>query len=148
MYLLYISQSKYNMRTGIFISYSHKDRKWLERLKIHLKPVAREYNIEIWEDTKITPGAKWREEINRAVESAGIAILLISADFLASDFIVTDELPPLLIAAEDEGATILPVIISPCSFIYTKGLSQFQAVNDPSQSIVLLSKGKQEKVFL
>ena len=84
----------------------------MERLQKHLKPLQRQ-GVEVWDDTQLKPGEPWRKEIRTALAATKVAILLISADFLASDFIVTDELPPLLIAAAEGGATILPVIISP-----------------------------------
>lgn len=112
----------------VFISYSHKDRKWLERLQVFLKPLEREGFVERWDDTRIDPGGKWKDEIRKAVESSFAAILLISADFLASEFISTNELPPLLLAAKEKGLLILPVLVTPCGFARTKGLSEFQAV--------------------
>ncbi|NTW34338.1 MAG: toll/interleukin-1 receptor domain-containing protein [Bacteroidetes bacterium] len=63
-------------RTKIFISYSHEDSDWLNRLKIHLKPLERDYAIDVWEDTKIQPGSKWFEEIERAIKLAKIALLI------------------------------------------------------------------------
>jgi hypothetical protein len=72
--------------------------------------------------------------------------LLISADFMASEFIINQELPPLLATAEKDGATILPVIISPCSFERT-ALAQFQSVNSPSKPLLGMSKVKQEGVW-
>jgi CheY-like chemotaxis protein len=134
-------------RTKIFISYSHQDADWLKRLRIHLKPLEREYDIALWDDTRIVPGSKWKEEIEKAIRTARVAILLVSADFLASDFITKDELPPLLSAAQNEGAIILPVILSPCRFLKTISLSQFQAVNNPLKPIINLSPGKQEAMF-
>lgn len=115
-------------REQVFISYSHDDSEWLERLWIHLKPLERGGLIKIWDDTKIRSGSKWRQEIRDAIGSAKVAILLVSASFLASDFIMDNEIPPLLAAAEDDGAVILPVIVSPCRFRQTKNLSEFQAV--------------------
>ncbi len=112
----------------IFISYSHKDKKWLERLQVFLRPLEREGIVERWDDTRIDPGGKWKAEIKKAIESSFAAVLLISADFLASDFIYTDELPPLLSSAKEKGLLILPVLVSSCGFAQTKGLSEFQAV--------------------
>jgi hypothetical protein len=73
---------------------------------------------------------------------------LISADFLASDFIVQNELPPLLAAAEQDGAVILPVIISPSGFTKTSSLVQFQAVNPPDMPLIKLPKAKQEEYLV
>ncbi len=71
----------------------------------------------------------------------------MSADFLASDFIVTDELPPLLKAAEEDGATILSVIVSPCRFERMESLSRFQSVNNPKKPLVKLRRGDREEVL-
>src|SRR5437588_10637113 len=99
---------KYSMTNQVFISYSHRDKNWLERLQIFLKSV--EHKEAIWADTEIEIGEDWREKIHTALESARVAILLVSQDFLASDFIAQSELPPLLAAAETAGAVIVPVI--------------------------------------
>ena len=61
-----------------------------------IAPLEREGRIERWDDTRIRPGSEWRSEIKQALERARAAVLLISADFLASDFIQDNELPPLL----------------------------------------------------
>jgi hypothetical protein len=113
----------------VFISYSRKDKKWLERLQVFLKPLEREGFVERWDDTRIDPGGKWKDEIRKAIESSFAAVLLISADFLASEFISTNELPPLLLAAKEKGLLILPILVTPCGFARTKGLSEFQAVS-------------------
>jgi nucleotide-binding universal stress UspA family protein len=133
-------------RKGVFISYSHADRIWLDRLQKHLKPLQRE-GVEVWDDTRLKAGEQWREEIREALAKAKVAILLISADFLASDFIVTNELPPLLKAAEEDGATILPIIASASRFLRIESLARFQAVNDPAKPLVQMSHGNREKVF-
>lgn len=132
---------------SIFISYSHKDTEFLNRLLTHLKPLEREGAIDFWVDTKINAGDKWRYEIENALKRAKAAILLVSADFLASEFIVKNELPPLLEKAEMEGTRIIPVIIKPCRFARDKNLSRFQAVNSPSSPLIMLVEGEQEKVY-
>lgn len=133
-------------RKGVFVSYSHADAEWLERLQKHLKPLQRD-GVEVWDDTRLKAGEQWRNEIRDALAAAKVAILLVSADFLASDFIVTNELPPLLKAAEEDGATILPVIISPCRFTRMDSLSRFQAVNDPAKPLVQMRRAGREKAL-
>jgi nucleoside 2-deoxyribosyltransferase len=143
-----ISQNNTVVRNEVFISYSHKDIKWLQRLQVHLKPLERLGKIRRWDDTLISPGFEWREEIRKAVASAKVAVLLISADFLASEFIHTNELPPLLAAAEAEGTKVLPVIVSPSRFEKIKNLSQFQAVNSPSQPLIKMNRNQQEELLV
>src|ERR1044071_4081859 len=135
-------------RTKVFISYSHKDKQWLEQLQIHLKPLERELGFDIWDDTRIKSGAKWREEIERVLDVTKVAVLLVSANYLASDFIANNELPSLLKAAEEDGAIILPVILSPSLFLRMNSLSQFQAINDPSEPLVYLTEAKQQTLFV
>ncbi len=136
------------IRNQVFISYSHKDKRWLERLQIHLKPLERESLIARWDDSMINSGENWREEIRKAIKSAKVAVLLITADFLASDFIAKDELPPLLAAAETDGAVILPLIVSASRFQQIENLSKFQAINPPSRPMNKMQRGQQEEIFV
>ena len=125
-----------NAQVHVFVSYSHKDLRWLERLQTHLTPLATDYDIDLWDDTRLRPGSEWREEIQTAVDKGSAVVLIISADFLASEFIRTNELPPLLKAAKEEGALILSIIASPSLFLRNAELSQFQAVNNPSTPLI------------
>jgi hypothetical protein len=134
-------------RQHVFISYSHHDKAWLDRLRVHLRPLVRDGLIDVFDDTKIKPGARWRDEIKAALDKARVAILLITADFLASDFIAQDELPPLLKKARAGGATILPVIVNACGFRREKKLSEYQAVNDPNKPLAALTPAESEQVF-
>lgn len=132
---------------SLFISYSHEDREYLDRLLIHLKPLERAGLIEMWSDTQIRSGDRWRAEIESALDRANIAILLLSADFMASEFITRNELPPLLKSAEERGTKILPIIVKPCRFLREPTLSQFQSANLPSSPLVLLEHGRQEEIL-
>jgi hypothetical protein len=132
----------------VFISYSHADARSLTRLRVHLRPFERLGKISAWSDQNIKPGQKWREEIERALSQCKVAILLISADFLASDFIVNNELPPLLKAAQDRGLIVLPVVLRPCAFEDVPDLSSFQSCTDPAKPLLNLSENEQESIWV
>src|SRR3954465_11426978 len=136
-----------SIRTKVFISYSHADKDWLDRLKRHLRPLVREGNLDCWDDTHIQPGDDWKQEIKNALDTAQVAVLLISADFFASDFIDETELPPLLEAAKAKGVRILPVILSASRFARSPDLARFQAINPPNRPLNDMLPAEQEKVL-
>jgi hypothetical protein len=132
----------------VFISYSHEDKEWLDRLNVHLAPVRRLHKVAIWDDTLLKPGMQWNEEIKQALGSIRVAILLLSADFFSSEYIHNQELPAMLEAAADRGATILPIFISPCLLSFNEKLSAIQAVNSPDNPLVNMRPGKRDEVFV
>lgn len=134
-------------RKHVFISYSHADRRWLDHLLRHLRPLVREGYIEIFSDKNIRVGADWRKELEVALDAASIAILIISADFLASDFIMDQELPRLLAGAASRGTIIMPVIAAPSMFQATPSLSRFQAVNPPNRPLSAIRPAEWNKVL-
>ena len=135
-------------RTSVFISYSHADISWLRLLNTHLKPLTRDQKVEIWSDQKIRKGERWRDRIHKQLAMARVGIFLVSADFLASDFIHAEELPPLLKAAEKEGATLLTIIVRPCAGAFQDSpLSQLQAMNGPHAPLSGMSKTQREQVM-
>ena len=130
----------------VFISYSHHDTQWLKRLQVHLKPLEHEGIIDQWDDTRLAAGAIWQEKIQEALETSRVALLLVSADFLASSFIIEHELPTLLARAASGGTRIMCIILSPSSFRKSP-LNIFQTINPPSQPLTSLDYNGQEQYF-
>ncbi len=87
----------------IFISYSHKDERWKDLLKPHLVVLENAGRISVWDDRDIDPGGEWFPKIREAMEKAAVAVCLISADYLASDFCVREEIPYLLERRKQHG---------------------------------------------
>jgi hypothetical protein len=135
-----------SIRTKVFISYSHADKEWLEQLKRHLEPLVRE-GLDCWDDTHIQPGDDWQQEIRTALDTAQVAVLLISANFFASNFIDKNELSPLLAAAQAKGVRILPVIISASRFTRIPNLARFQTVNPPDRPLAKMPPAEQDDVL-
>jgi hypothetical protein len=132
----------------VFISYSQQDQLWLERLQVYLKPLEREGWIDRWDDTQISPGTRWREAIDKALAESQVAVLLVSAHFLASDFIAKNELPPLLAKAAQKGTHILPVIVSPCRYEQTPELQDYQSANNPKRTLAEMEPAEWQRVLL
>ena len=131
----------------VFISYSHADEKWLTELKKFLKPLEQRASIAIWDDTKIRAGAKWQEEITKALANARAAILLVSQDFLTSDFIANNELPPLLQAAKEQGLTIFWLAVSASTVEDTEIVHYQAAMNDPGRPLDSRTSTERNEVF-
>lgn len=132
-----------------FLSYAHADEDYVKRLRIHLKPLEKKYNFIVWDDKKLKPGDKWKDEILQNIEHSSVVILLISADFLASQFVMDFEYPKALAQAKDKGTKIVALIASPCLFEEFE-IYDFQAINSPNETLQDLENNAaaQERVFV
>ena len=111
----------------IFISYSHQDESYKDELQSWLKSLQYSIEINVWEDRQILIGNDWMAEIAKGMEAADFIILLISKDFLASDFIQDIEVKRAFERHEIGDAVVMPVIIRPC-FWQQKPISDVQVV--------------------
>jgi hypothetical protein len=127
--------------TGVFISYSHKDREWLQRLTTALKPLVHGELITLWDDTSILPGTNWFDEINKAISSCRVAVLLVSQDFLASEFINEEEFPELL-RRRDQGMGFFWVPLQETLWKFT-ALRDIQSAWDPGEPLAGLDAAAQ-----
>jgi hypothetical protein len=146
LYLLHFVAPKVQVARPVFISYSRKDAAWLDKLKRFLQPLEEHGLLKIWDDTEIRPGEKWFEEIKLSLESAQIAVFLITQDFLTSEFIGQKELPVLLKKAENRGCLIYWVAVS-FSTVKDSLLYQFQAANDPQKPLDTLTEPEQNRIL-
>lgn len=152
---------------AVFVCYAHADnesvdpkRRWLDRFRTFVKPYVRQDDFTVCSDQDIKIGDNWHEHIQTHLGGAKAAVLLVSPDFLASDYIANSELPVLLKNAADKGVKIFSIILSPCAFNDARfkypdpktgpeelKLSQFQAANSPSESMIEMDEGAQGRVL-
>jgi internalin A len=95
----------------LFYSYSHKDEEHQAELEIHLTLLKRKGLLETWNDREITPGQEWAGEIDKALERADIILLLISSDFIASNYCYEIEMKRALERHETKEARVIPIIV-------------------------------------
>jgi hypothetical protein len=95
----------------VFISYSHKDEALREELGTHLSLLLRERVIDEWHDRRIVAGREWNGAIDEHLNRAAVILLLVSADFLASDYCYDIEMKRALERHDAGDACVIPVIL-------------------------------------
>ena len=148
-------------RAKIFISYSHHDDQHLDQLKKFLTPLERNGLIDWWADTRLEGGDDWQAEIDRALDEASVALLLVSQDFLASDYITRRELPILLARAHAGDVTLLSVFLRPSAVKTTKyeftdrasgelrrvKLTKYQGYGEPGRALMERPKPERDRIY-
>lgn len=131
-------------RTQVFISYSHKNPRILDRLITELSGQWDQSSFGVWSDRDIFAGEKWKESIAGALRNSGVAILLVTPEFLASRFIKEVEIPTLLRQQATAGLQVLWIACSHCAYKRTF-LNDFQCANDPSSPLDTLTPPKRNQ---
>ena len=100
----------------LVISYSHKDEGFRKQFETHLALLKRNKLIEHWDDRKIIPGDEWEEEIDQNFRDAGIVILMVSPDFLSSDYCYQKEMATAFERHERGEVAVVPIILRSCDW--------------------------------
>ena len=116
-----------NYPQKVFISYSHADKAYKDKLEAAFAVQVKTGKVTLWSDQDIPPGATWEKELMDNLNEADIIILLLSADFFASDYIWEVELPIIQQRYEDGSAKVFPILIRPCDWKSTP-ISKIQVV--------------------
>jgi internalin A len=98
----------------VFISYSKSDKAHLDILKKQLRPLERSSQVQVWDDTRLTPGEEWDAAIRRELAAADVVILLVSPDLLATDYVWEVEMEEAIQRHERGQALVVPIIVRPC----------------------------------
>ena len=125
----------------VFVSYSRQDETWRGRFTEMLKPLVRERRLEVWSDDRMVTGYEWRPQLAEAIARARAALLLVSPSFLASDFIMDQELPALM----QHGVRLVPVLVRPCLWQAVPVLEGLQWGHDPERDGPVSDSANQER---
>lgn len=111
----------------IFCCYAHADEHLMEKLKLHLKPQQRQGLVQIWHDRDISAGTEWEQEIQEQLHTAQIILLLVSPEFIASDYCYTAEMQRALERHRRAEVRAIPIILRPVDWQITP-LGKLQAL--------------------
>lgn len=138
------SQSTSAAAVELFYSYAHEDIKLCDLLETHLKALQRSGLIRSWYDRKIQKGSEWAPEIKAAMERAGIILLLLSPDFMASDYCYEIELPLAMKRHEAGDAVVIPILLRP--FVYRDApFAKLQML--PTGARAVIEWGRRDEAF-
>src|SRR5947209_2666795 len=123
------------MPVKIFLCYAREDEPLLNKLKSHLRPLQREGLIEVWYDRDISAGTDWETEIKQHLNTAQIVLLLVSPDFMDSDYCYGKEMQWALERHVKGEAKVIPIILE---YVYwqVEPLRKLQALPSDAKPIV------------
>lgn len=104
------------MAVDVFISYAREDKGFLKELETHLSPLRHDGIISHWTDEQIVPGESWRNAIAERIRRAKVILLLVSPDFLASEFCYRVELNDAVAKAKARSAYVVPIVVRECDW--------------------------------
>ncbi len=128
----------------VFVSYSHSDEALWDELKKHLAPLVREKVISVWHDRKIVPGSQWQDEIHERLNRADLILLLVSKDFLASDYCWEVELKTAIERHDKGQSIVIPIILRPADW-QNGPFAHLQAL--PTDGVPVTSHRPHDKAF-
>lgn len=131
---------------NVYLGSSPKDQSYLERLRIHLEPMEVGGLIRVWDEANMLPGTHYLAEIERMIAVARVAVLLVSADFLASSEIANHILPLILEKARLNTMSILPIIVGHSAFQHC-ALASYKPINHPTRPLKNMREGEEEMVW-
>jgi TIR domain-containing protein/HEAT repeat protein len=129
----------------VFYSYSHRDSELRERLATYLAPLRQQKKIVEWHDRKIQPGADWDNEISGQLDSAHLILLLVSEDFLASEYCFGVEVERALARLKSGEASVVPILLKPCLWQESR-FSELQII--PRNAKAITSFASREEAFV
>jgi hypothetical protein len=125
----------------VFVSCSREDEEWRRRFGEMLKPLIRERMMEVFSADRVIGGYEWRPQLAEAIARSRVALLLVSPAFLASDFIMNQELPALI----EHGVRLVPVLVRPCLWQGVPALEGLQWAHDPGRDGPVASSAHPEE---
>ncbi|MEL7423344.1 MAG: leucine-rich repeat domain-containing protein [Bacteroidota bacterium] len=128
-----------------FFSYSKADIDYLDEFRTQLRPLERNGQIRLWDDRQIRPGEGWDDSIRSALQSADIIFLLLSSDFLATDYIDETEITIALERHRKGTAKVIPIQLRPCLWQNTP-LGELQGI--PRKDITISTADNEDEVWL
>lgn len=119
----------------IFISYSHRDRILKQRFREHLRPLEETFGLEIFDDKAIQPGEEWEKKIWANFEASRIIFVLVSINFINSDFCLKQEFKRAIQKHQKKQIIIIPIILKACAWSSIRELGMLQALPDDGRPI-------------